>query len=203
MSKNFNLSSKYNLTFDISAGGDKLVIGVYDQDSSTPKVLTMDSDLASDAVEVYAPSSGSRIHVQSGDIIDIAWAIGDFPSYIARGESLRYWYNDNQAAYWTDQPDSLVVGPGDDYLVLVGAGSDLYENYFVDLGSLYWRNINDDLPFSVYTFRRLDWDLEQVQISNNYFYSNDYFIQASFSGGDDFFDITGTISYPVTSIVYG
>ena len=202
MTQNYTLNNKYNLTFGLSATGTKVLVAAYDNDNNTPVILWQDTELIDSATEIYKPGSGTRIHIKSGEYVDLAWVVGDFNIKAGRIEDGAYWYDDAYVSYFASDPDSLHVGPGDDYLVLVSAGDKLYESYFANSPSAYWLEINESLPFSVYNFHRLDWDLYQIQISNNYFYQSEV-LNASFSGGDEFFDITGVIGYPVTSMIYG
>jgi hypothetical protein len=223
MGDSYTVGGYDHQSFDCDADGGYLYIAALD-DSSLPVLLKLKSDLSEDATEDFAPGAGDFIIVTCGDYNGgVVYASGDFGTskFVRKNDELGlYWTGTFEDPYWTGDVKPLMVGPGNDFVVMVGVpGEDkLFEAYFdgTTYANMYWTPINEAMPFDFMSIDRLDKDPLQVIIgvdaADPYWYPPLYWydvVNYAPNGGEAFWDVSGTLETTynmqnsVTSVTYG
>ncbi len=186
---------------DVDAAGSNLYIALLDNDN--PVLLKMDTGLASDASEVFAPGSGSDIGVQCGRFdSDVVWIAGAFDGTNVVEKS------ENGGTSFTVKDDgtfgdieAFVVGPDSDERVLISdvTNDDIQET--TNDGSS-WTQINSSVGFDINVIARLGINVEEAIFGNDASATDN--IDYSINSGDDMEDFT-TGDFPtdkdVTSVI--
>jgi len=186
---------------DVDADGSNLYIALLDNDN--PVLLKMDTGLASDASQVFAPGSGSDIGVQCGRFdSDVVWIAGAFDGTNVVEKS------ENGGTSFTVKDDgsfgtveAFVVGPDSDERVLISdvTNDDIQET--TNDGSS-WTQINSSVGFDINVIARLGVNVEEAIFGNDASATDN--IDYSINSGDDMEDFT-TGDFPtvddVTSVI--